>query len=280
MDDYINSKAQKRIVLGYNKSVMLGQITEHSMNIITDNIDHAKDSLESIVATFEEFRSTSGHVAENTQKIDEKMGEIIQETRRLDGELGSRVEEIGNAKHISGEMESLFQNVRKRTDAIKRITGSIDDVSEKTNVLAINASIEAARAGEFGKGFRVIAGEVRNLAGQTAKFTREITDSLNEFTSFMNQMSEYVNQFTRVIGHLSTDIAEVRQSFSDAQTEESKLAQAISEISSALVQESGALEEGTNTLELTFDSLKESQVVVHTLVSAYSGLSELMDREK
>ncbi len=277
MEDNLNSRAQRRIVLGYNKSVMLGEITERSMNIITDNIDRAKDSLESIVTTFEEFRSTSSHVSDNTRRIDQKMGEIIEETRRLDNELESRVEEIGNVKSISTEMEELFLNVRKRTDAIKKVTGSIADVSEKTNVLAINASIEAARAGEFGKGFRVIAGEVRNLAGQTAKFTKEITDSLNDFTSFMGKMNDYVNQFTKVINDFSTDIAEVRQSFNDAQTEESKLAEAISEISAALVQESSALQDGTKTLENTFDSLKESQVIVHTLASAYTGLSELMD---
>ncbi|WP_319560999.1 methyl-accepting chemotaxis protein [Marispirochaeta sp.] len=280
MDDYINSKANRKIVLGYNKSVMLGEITERSMRIITADIDSIRDALENIVTTFEEFRSTSQHVSENTSRIDQKMGEIIHETRRLDGELQSRVDEIVEVRSVSGEMENLFDDVRKRTEAIKTITTSIQDVSEKTNVLAINASIEAARAGEFGKGFRVIAGEVRNLAGQTARFTREITDSLNEFSSFIGKMSDYVKRFTTVLGNFSTDISEVRHSFSDTQAEEGKLAEAISEISAALEQENSALKDGTDTLENTFDSLKDSQVVVHSLVSTYKGLSKLMDRDQ
>jgi methyl-accepting chemotaxis protein len=280
VDDYINSKANRKIVLGYNKSVMLGEITERSMRIITADIDSIRDALENIVTTFEEFRSTSQHVSENTSRIDQKMGEIIHETRRLDGELQSRVDEIVEVRSVSGEMENLFDDVRKRTEAIKTITTSIQDVSEKTNVLAINASIEAARAGEFGKGFRVIAGEVRNLAGQTARFTREITDSLNEFSSFIGKMSDYVKRFTTVLGNFSTDISEVRHSFSDTQAEEGKLAEAISEISAALEQENSALKDGTDTLENTFDSLKDSQVVVHSLVSTYKGLSKLMDRDQ
>ncbi|WP_321991360.1 methyl-accepting chemotaxis protein [Marispirochaeta aestuarii] len=280
MDDFIDSKANRKIVLGYNKSVMLGEITERSMKIITEDIDAIRDSLGSIVTTFEEFRSTSQHVSENTSRIDQKMGEIIHETRRLDGELQSRVDEIVEVRSVSGEMQNLFDDVRKRTEAIKSITTSIQDVSEKTNVLAINASIEAARAGEFGKGFRVIAGEVRNLAGQTARFTREITDSLNEFSTFIGQMSDYVKRFTQVLGNFSTDISEVRQSFSETQAEEGKLAEAISEISAALEQESSALMDGTSTLESTFDSLKDSQVVVHSLVSTYKGLSRLMDKDQ
>lgn len=280
MNEQINSNAQRKITLGYSKSVMLGQITERAMGIIADNIDSAKDALESIVATFEEFRSTSQNVSENTNRIDRKMGDIIQETRRLDQELTSRVDDIGKVQATSGQMEQIFSDVRQRTDAIKTVTSSIQDVSEKTNLLAINASIEAARAGQAGAGFRVIAGEVRNLAGQTAQFTDEITASLNEFTAYMDQMNEYVASFTQVLGELNRDISEVRASFSEAQAEEGKLAQAISEISAALSEESAALHDGTATLETTFDSLKESQAVVHTLATVRRGLSELMDKDQ
>ena len=73
-------------------------------------------------------------------------------------------------------------------------TQVISGIANKTNILSLNASIEAARAGDQGRGFSVVAGEVRNLAAQTAKSSKEIADTIVKVQEFISNTVQSMNQ--------------------------------------------------------------------------------------
>ncbi len=130
--------------------------------------------------TVEELRQTAlvsnqkaRHVAESAQKVADTS---------LSGKK-STVETIHGIERIRRQVESIADNMLRlseQTQAIGQIIASVDDLAVQSNLLAVNASIEAAKAGEHGRGFMVVANEVRNLAEQSKKATQQVRQILSD----------------------------------------------------------------------------------------------------
>lgn len=272
------SDALSKFVVGYNKSVMMHTITDRSMNIMGARINGVEDSLGDVVATFEEIQATSKNVSGNTEDISKKMETLVRNNTSLDAELRRRTDEIAEMKNDSSKLNVVFKDLFEKSKEIQELTGAIQDVSDRTNVLSINASIEAARAGEAGKGFRVIAGEVKSLSHQTSEFAETIEQRIEQFHSTVEDVADYIQRFTDLMQNFSDDISAIRESFAGSKQEGDVVGNALKEIAAASSEESQAIRMGLDSLEETFDSLKDASVLIHSLQDTYTGLSELLDR--
>ena len=146
---------------------------------ITASVSKAKESKEELMKANQELRSARGFVQE----------------------LGQRVQ---NSAQTELELAHKIQQLSSDANQVKNILTVISDIADQTNLLALNAAIEAARAGEHGRGFAVVADEVRTLAERTQKSLVEIYATINVIVQAIIDSSEQMNRNSKEVQELSS----------------------------------------------------------------------------
>jgi len=271
--------AIKRFTVGYNKGMVLSSVTRHSMEILDDSMGHIESGLSAVVAAFEEIRATSGSTSANAERIDSMMADVLGGNAGLASGITERMGDVERGVAVARNLGSMFEALKAKTNGVAGITGAIQDVSDRTNILAINASIEAARAGSVGKGFRIIANEVRTLAGQTSDFAKQIEASLGELSGAVGDIASRMDEFVALFTRFRESFAEVRANSDENAGSLEQAGRFLQEISGAIKEETEALGDGLQSLESISANVKETHAVFGALRSSHEFLDTLLDKE-
>ncbi|MBU0927017.1 MAG: methyl-accepting chemotaxis protein [Spirochaetes bacterium] len=266
-------------VVGYHKGLVLSSVTRHSLEILDDSMSHIEAGLSTVVTAFEEIKATSSSTASNAERIDSMMADVLGGNDGIEAGISARMEDVERGVSVAKDLGGMFAGLKAKTSGVAGITGAIQDVSDRTNILAINASIEAARAGSVGKGFRIIANEVRTLAGQTSDFAKQIDASIGELSSAVGDIAGRMDEFVELFTRFRESFAEVRASSGENAESVRQAGQLLAQISGAIKEETQALGDGLHSLESISASAKDTHAVFGALRSSHEFLDTLLDRK-
>ena len=205
-----------------------------------------RDTSEAMATAAEETSAQTQSVSAATTELSSSVSEIIRQVSHANTITCKATEEAGRSSE-------LIQGLSDAADRIGDVVKLINDIARQTNLLALNATIEAARAGAAGKGFSVVASEVKSLAGQTAQATDEIARQVSSIQAATRDSVESINAIEQTIRTIS---------------------EMSSSISAAVEQQGGAISEISRTIDNVSVAARDTGEAANSTLSASSGLSQ------
>nr|WP_305121010.1 methyl-accepting chemotaxis protein [Saccharibacillus sp. JS10] len=239
---------------------------------------HIATSSSVLADGFESQTQTVSNVTQSAQQLVENMGQIRSGSESI-AELAGRSEHSANAglsdvqgvlqqiQDIDNSVEntgSIIQSLEQQIENIDNLVSAIQQVAQQTNLLALNASIEAARAGEAGRGFDVVAQEIRKLAETSAQSASQITETVRavqgESRKAVLSMSEaagLVKQGVEGAGRVSDSFTMIQQSISNVSGQINEISRSIASASSQSVEIGQAMQNIGQVTEQGASGLQE-----------------------
>ncbi|WP_000970916.1 methyl-accepting chemotaxis protein TlpB [Helicobacter pylori] len=188
------------------KLVQIAQETQKSMKDSSTTLNSVKNKATDVMSMMNASIEQSQGLR---KRLIETQG-LVKESKDAIGDLFSQIIE---SAHTEEELSSQVEQLSRNADDVKSILDIINDIADQTNLLALNAAIEAARAGEHGRGFAVVADEVRNLAGRTQKSLAEINSTIMVIVQEINAVSSQMNLNSQKMERLSDMSKSVQETY-------------------------------------------------------------------
>ncbi|ODN30490.1 methyl-accepting chemotaxis protein [Fervidobacterium thailandense] len=251
-----------------------------SLKILTESVNELEIKVDDANKSYDEVRHATAQLAESASSLAQSVGSIAE---RADGitnesslgmkkmeEFGSMISESTNKLQVTSKrVEKLNQELQK----VEEVVSGISSIAEQTNLLALNAAIEAARAGEAGRGFAVVADEIRKLAEESKGITLNIINTIKGLVDEIRATGTEIDSSARLMVEVNQMAKTVLETFKSISVSIREISQHLQNLA-ALSQEQSASSEEINSEVNVFKNLLDS---IDTLVM---NLEEIMETFK
>lgn len=218
----------------FDEAMGMLEYLEKAMDNSSDAISNISQSIEGTAEAIQGQVKLCSDIRDNTQESNDVTGEMfsssktaaatVEEGAQYVTELGKQAD---NVSYYSRQMEEVIAELTLKVDKVLGFVDSIINISGQTNLLALNASIEAARAGEAGRGFSVVAEEIRKLSEDTQEASTNITNIIKELNEDMKVANTSIEQSTSSVAKQNELIERTKEKFVAVEVEVRNLTQKV-----------------------------------------------------
>ncbi|MBW9258168.1 MAG: methyl-accepting chemotaxis protein [Candidatus Thiodiazotropha sp. (ex. Lucinisca nassula)] len=250
-------------------------------------VTHQKQELDQLATSLSEMTASATHVSQNINHLASSATDSMTATEEGNRIVKQSVQSIGTLTEEIRKGSDVIQTLVDESQQIGVVLEVIKSIAEQTNLLALNAAIEAARAGEQGRGFAVVADEVRTLAGRTQDSTKEIEQIISALQAGVNEAVEVMAVSVSHAEESSQQATTIGDTLDSVQQKIELINQLGSQVSAAADQQRATTEEMNQNIQRISKSADETSAqsnntssVVRDLKGLSNVLTEEMDRFK
>ncbi|MHB8368459.1 MAG: methyl-accepting chemotaxis protein [Leptospirales bacterium] len=248
-----------------------------SLEIIRGKATTQMQQIDSAKKAVDDLGRSLADVALVTRQASDLSMRASQEANAGGETVSEMVRELSRIETVILEAGEKILDLGKRSDQISQIVSIINEIAEQTNLLALNAAIEAARAGEQGRGFAVVADEVRKLAERTTRSTREISETISQLQGLTDQSVKVMDRGSKEMKLLIVETQKTADVFSRIVASASDVSGRVNQIAERTGEQTRSIEHVGKVVDQTARDARETVSNVSEAVDAGEGLQKQME---
>lgn len=263
----VNHSAQEVSIAAVQLNTNAKKTAEGSQHVVSQS-DTVATASEEMAATSSDIANSCHHAADSSRSASiaaQNGAAIVRSTVKGMGVIADKVRSSADA----------VEQLGTRSEQIGQIVGTIEEIADQTNLLALNAAIEAARAGEQGRGFAVVADEVRALAERTTRATREIGEMIKNIQTETRQAVKAMEEGVEEVQRGTTEASSSGQALETILEQINEVTGQVNQIATAAEEQTATTREITNNIHNISDTVQMSDRNSQEMSLSSSRLSQL-----